>query len=59
MNKLVENVDYYLENDVLVMTEYFHEKRGFCCGNKCRHCAYEPRHIKNNTKLRVNSSKIQ
>eukprot|EP00742_Colponemidia_sp_Colp-10_P006615 GILJ01007089.1.p1 GENE.GILJ01007089.1~~GILJ01007089.1.p1 ORF type:complete len:107 (-),score=4.37 GILJ01007089.1:188-508(-) len=23
-----------------VITEFLHKKRGFCCGNKCRHCPY-------------------
>ena len=35
------NEDYYFdENGLLVMTEAYHRKRGFCCGNKCRHCPY-------------------
>jgi hypothetical protein len=33
--------DYYIENGLLVMTEAFHLKRGYCCGNECRHCPYE------------------
>jgi hypothetical protein len=24
-----------------VLTSQAHLKRGFCCGNKCRHCPYE------------------
>ena len=52
MKKLIEGVDYYLDNSLFVFTRVFHEKRGFCCGNGCKHCAYEPPHIKNNTKLK-------
>jgi hypothetical protein len=36
-----QNPDYYFdENGLLVMTEHFLKKRGFCCGNGCRHCPY-------------------
>ncbi|CAN5257600.1 hypothetical protein BH09SUM1_BH09SUM1_24850 [soil metagenome] len=35
--------DYYVENGFLVMAEQFLKRRGFCCGNECRHCPYEPR----------------
>ena len=37
---LVENRDYYIENGNYVFTEYYHKKRGYCCQNGCRHCAY-------------------
>ncbi len=39
-DKLIENVDYYFENGLMVLTEYFHQKRGYCCKNGCRHCPY-------------------
>jgi len=32
--------DYYFENGLLVMTEAYHLKRGYCCKNECRHCPY-------------------
>lgn len=32
--------DYYLENGLMVFTETYHLKRGFCCKNRCRHCPY-------------------
>jgi hypothetical protein len=25
----------------IVMTSYGHQKRGKCCGNRCRHCPYD------------------
>jgi hypothetical protein len=31
---------YYMENGFLVFTEKFHLRRGYCCGNGCRHCPY-------------------
>jgi hypothetical protein len=32
---------YYNENGFLVFTEAYHLKKGYCCGNGCRHCPYE------------------
>ncbi|MBP6738459.1 MAG: hypothetical protein KA146_00640 [Leptospiraceae bacterium] len=32
---------YYIENGFYVFTEKFHLKRGYCCGNGCRHCPYK------------------
>ena len=40
--------DYYFENGFLVFTGAYHQKRGFCCGNGCRHCPYEPTHKRGN-----------
>ncbi len=39
--KLVEGIDFYTENNFVVFTELFLEKRGYCCKNGCRHCPYE------------------
>jgi len=38
--------DYYIDEDsgLLVFTSQYHIKRGYCCGKKCRHCPYLPRH---------------
>lgn len=35
-----ENIDYYIENGLFVFKEWYHLKRGTCCGNRCRHCPY-------------------
>ena len=50
-NKLTENIDYYIdkESGLMVLTSFFHLKRGHCCGNKCRECPYKPKHQKGNT----------
>jgi hypothetical protein len=40
-SKFVEGVDYYFENGLMVLTARFLLKRGYCCGNGCRHCPYE------------------
>jgi hypothetical protein len=36
----LEKGDYYMENGLMVFTAQFHRRRGFCCGNGCRHCPY-------------------
>ena len=39
---LIENIDYYFnEEGLLVFTAAYHLKKGYCCGNGCRHCPYE------------------
>lgn len=41
MQSLVEGEDYYINDQGLwVFTEAYHIKRGYCCGNGCRHCPY-------------------
>lgn len=32
--------DFYYENGLMVFTAAYHEKRGYCCQNGCRHCPY-------------------
>ncbi|MFM8740303.1 MAG: DUF5522 domain-containing protein [Cytophagales bacterium] len=51
-----EQQDYYMENGLMVFTEHFHLRRGYCCKNKCRHCPYKTR-TKN--KSTVNSYSLQ
>ena len=37
----IEAGDYYLnEQGLMVFTEKYHLKRGYCCKNGCRHCPY-------------------
>lgn len=45
--------DFYYENGYKVFTEEYHKKRGFCCGNGCRHCCFEPKYVKYNTQLSI------
>lgn len=40
--KLIEGLDYYFENGLMVLTAHFLKNRGYCCGNGCRHCPYPP-----------------
>jgi hypothetical protein len=32
--------DFYMENGLVVFTEKYHLKRGYCCKSGCRHCPY-------------------
>ena len=42
MNKLKEGEDYYFnESGLMVLTAAFHLKKGYCCGNGCKHCPYD------------------
>jgi len=44
--------EYYLdEKGNFVFTEHYLKKRKECCGTGCRHCPFEPKHIKGNNKL--------
>lgn len=41
MQNLIEGEDYYYnEQGYIVLTEQFHLKKGYCCGNGCKHCPY-------------------
>jgi len=34
--------NYYFDPDgLMVFTAKYHLRRGYCCGNGCRHCPYE------------------
>ena len=32
--------DFYWEKGLMVFTEAYHKKRGYCCESGCRHCPY-------------------
>ncbi|MCU0440264.1 MAG: DUF5522 domain-containing protein [Raineya sp.] len=37
----VEEGDFYFnEQGLMVFTEQYHLKRGYCCQNGCKHCPY-------------------
>lgn len=38
--QLVENEDYYLDKELMVLTARYHLRRGYCCEQGCRHCPY-------------------
>lgn len=41
--KLINGIDYYIENGKWVFTEQFLKTRP-CCKNGCRHCPYGYKH---------------
>ena len=44
---LKEGEDYYFNQDgLMVLTAAFHLKKGFCCGNGCKHCPYDYINVK-------------
>lgn len=41
-NELTEGVDYYFNDEgLMVFTEQYHLKKGYCCGMGCLHCPFE------------------
>jgi hypothetical protein len=55
-----EGIDFYFdESGLMVLTENFHLKRGFCCGNGCRHCPYDYENVEENLRkeLQLKSEK--
>ena len=41
MPVLKEGEDYYFNSQgLMVMTEQYHLKRGFCCKSGCKHCPW-------------------
>lgn len=52
MQKLIKEVDFYYDtNGLMVFTALYHQKRGFCCGNGCRHCPYQHAAVSPTSKL--------
>ena len=37
---LVDGIDFYFEDGLMVLTKKFLLARGYCCDNDCRHCPY-------------------
>ena len=38
---LLKNIDYNIEQGLLVFTKWYHLKRGFCCYKGCVNCPYK------------------
>ena len=38
--ELIEGIDFYLENGLVVFTSQYLRDRGYCCTSGCRHCPY-------------------
>ncbi|HXC17348.1 MAG TPA: DUF5522 domain-containing protein [Holophagaceae bacterium] len=43
----------YWDGPYWVFTEAHHLRRGTCCGNRCRHCPFEPKALKGCAKVRA------
>ena len=48
--KLLPTDFYYNENGLMVMTESYHLRRGYCCNNNCKHCPYKNKTQQNDIK---------
>jgi len=47
VNGQVSKEEYYFnEKGLMVFTEKYHLKRGFCCGMACKHCPYKHINVK-------------
>lgn len=46
-----EEKDFYIQDGYRVLTESFLVRRGFCCGNGCKHCPYFPKHEKGSVEV--------
>ena len=39
--EMIEGIHYYInEQGYWVFTAFYHQLRGYCCGNGCKHCPY-------------------
>lgn len=47
-----------MDGDKVVFTELWHIQRGSCCGNKCKHCPYTPKHKKESVVVAKEFSKF-
>lgn len=46
--KLKDDEYYLMDNGLLIFTEIYHIRRGYCCGLKCKHCPYTPKFQRGN-----------
>ncbi|MEM0938423.1 MAG: DUF5522 domain-containing protein [Bacteroidota bacterium] len=47
MKKQLGPEDYYFNTEgLMVFTKKYHLKRGYCCGNRCKHCPYDYQNVK-------------
>lgn len=53
-DKMEAQIHYYFENGLMVFTEAWHLKRGYCCGNGCRHCPYKHEAVGKKTETKGN-----
>jgi hypothetical protein len=49
--EFIKDVHYYMDDTRVVFTALYHVQRGECCGNKCKHCPYTPKHEKGSVEM--------
>jgi hypothetical protein len=49
--EFIKDIHYYMDDTRVVFTALYHVQRGECCGNKCKHCPYTPKHQKESVVL--------
>jgi hypothetical protein len=52
---LIEGVDYYIEDGLMVFTAHYLRNRGYCCQSGCRHCPYGYDKQSQDNKPRINT----
>lgn len=51
---MTEGVEYYIDTKgKWVFTAVYHEARGYCCGEACKHCPYDYEAVPEPIKTRV------
>ena len=48
-----------MDDTRVVFTALYHIQRGECCGGKCRHCPFEPKHQKESVVLSEEFSNLK
>ncbi len=51
MDEFIKDVHYYMDGVRVVFTALYHIERGECCGNKCLHCPFTPKHQNGNKQI--------
>ncbi len=58
--EIKEGEDFYFNDDgLMVLTENYHLKRGYCCGSGCRHCPYGHVNVPGNKKTQAGKDNTQ
>jgi 2-iminoacetate synthase ThiH len=50
-HEFIKDIHYYMDGVRVVFTALYHIERGECCGNRCKHCPYTPKHKKESVEL--------
>jgi len=50
-HEFIKDIHYYTDGVRVVFTALYHIERGECCGNKCSHCPFIPKHQKGSIQI--------